>query len=176
MRISLRAVLIGLVAIVALGTLFGTGILSTVSSDKQQLQKIESNYCSTSGVSLVVDTGKTIPSVACAKNFAGTGWELFAATGQTVHGTSEYPSGFVCRINDFPSVSDQPCTTTPTSAEGSWAYYFATASTGNHWMFSGIGAGMRKPFCGDVDAWVYIEPGQKVREPSIAPKTFKCKN
>lgn len=180
MRISLRAVLIALVGLVAVGGLVSTGVLGTVAKTAPiENLSMASGFCLEDGVSLVIDYGTQADkemSISCGAKFSGNGWELFAATEQKVAGTTEYPIGFVCRINDFPTVADQPCTGTPTSAQGSWAYYYATAQLGDHWMFSAAGASMRKPACGDVEAWVFIAPGEKVHEPAINPLTFKCQN
>lgn len=178
MRLSLRAVLLALVGLVAIGGLVTSGALSTVSKSQTDTIASTEGFCSSEGVGLVIDYGTKSDrpaTIACSLSFIGSGWELFSATNQGVEGTSEYPSGFVCRINDFPSAAEQPCTSTPTSAQGSWAYYYATSQLGDHWMFSAAGAAMRKPSCGDVDAWVFINPGEKSHEPSTPPQTFKCK-
>jgi hypothetical protein len=177
MRISLRAVLFALIGLVAIGALVTSGALSSVPEGETSKSISASEFCSNSGISLLVDYGEKsgIPTTeACAENFTGNGWELFAAAGQVVEGTTEYPVGFVCRINNFPAPTDQPCTSTPTSAQGSWAYYYATSQLGNHWMFSATGATSRNPKCGDTDAWVFIEPGEESHEPSQQPRTFKC--
>lgn len=179
MRLPLRVVLISLIGMVAIGGLVTSGVLGTVSESPVTHPAKTSGFCSSAGVSLVIDYGTKAdrPTTAsCGFSFAGSGWDLFAATEQTVEGTSEYPTGFVCRINGFPKVADQPCTSTPTSAQGSWAYFYATSQLGDHWMFSAAGAGMRKPACGDVDAWVFINPGEKSHEPDITPMTFKCQH
>lgn len=176
MRVSVRAALIALIALVAIGGLFGTGVISTVSKPIDSTTASAAGFCTEAGVSLLVETGESDTIIACAKNFSDTGWQLFAATNQQVEGTSEYPVGFVCRINDFPSDSTESCTGTPTAASGSWAYYFASSETGNHWMLSGVGAATRKPKCGDVDGWVFIAPGELLHEPKAAPVTFQCKH
>ena len=175
MRISLRAVLFALVGLVAIVGLITSGALSTVSKSPVTAPAKTSGFCNSEGVSLVIDYGtktKRQPQISCGFSFSGTGWELFAATEQIVEGTSEYPAGFVCKINDFPE--DQTCSSTPTSAEGSWAYYYATAQLGDHWLFSAAGASMRKPNCGDADAWVFVNPGEKSHEPIVSPHTCKC--
>jgi hypothetical protein len=177
MRISLRAVLIALIGLVAIGALVTSGALSTVPEGSIPKSVTGTEFCANSGISLLVDYGtKSGISVtkACADNFSGNGWELFSAAGQTVEGTTEYPIGFVCRINNFPTPASQPCTSTPTSSQGSWAYYYATSELGDHWMFSATGATSRIPECGDTDAWVFIEPGEQSHEPAEQPKTFKC--
>lgn len=177
MRISLRTVLIALVGLVAIGGLISTGALSTVSKSPVTYPAKSSGFCSSDGVSLVIDYGKqsnTDPVISCGFSFTGTGWQLFAATEQKVEGTAEYPIGFVCRINGFPNAKEQPCTSTPTGAQGSWAYYYASAELGNHWLFSAAGASMRKPKCGDVEGWVFLNPGEKTHQPSVEPSTHLC--
>lgn len=177
MRISLRAVLIALVALVASGGLVTSGVLGTVSKSVDSDQSKTAGFCNSNGVSIVIDFGSESQNqtvVSCAKDFAGDGWQLFAATGQSVEGTSEYPVGFVCRINGYPKQKDQPCTSTPTGAQGSWAYYYATTQLGGNWLFSATGASMRKPKCGEVDAWVFINPGEKSHEPETKPVTYRC--
>ncbi len=175
MRFSLRTVLIALVALVAIGGLVSTGALSTVSGGDDKAGLNSAGFCKTDGVSLLLDYGTgEQPDIFCAESFEGTGWELFDATSQAVEGTTEYPVGFVCRINDFPSAEEQSCSSTPSGAEGSWAYYYASAELGNNWMFSAAGASMRKPKCGDVDAWVFLKSGEEAHEPSIAPMTRSC--
>ena len=179
MRISLRAVLFALIGLVAIGALISSGALSTVSESPVTHSAKTNGFCTSDGVSLLIDYGSKSdlkPATSCAFSFAGTGWELFSATDQRVEGTIEYPVGFVCRINDYPNISDQPCTSTPTSAQGSWAYYYATAQLGDTWMFSASGASGRKPACGDMDAWVFINPGETNHEPAQKPHTFKCAN
>ena len=177
MRFSRRTVLIALVALVAIGGLVSTGALSTVSGGDDKAGINSPGFCKTDGVSLLLDYGTGgQQDIFCAESFQGTGWELFTATSQVVEGTTEYPVGFVCRINDFPSAEEQSCSSTPSGAEGSWAYYYATAQLGDTWMFSASGASGRKPACGDMDAWVFIGPGEKNHEPVQKPNTFKCVN
>jgi hypothetical protein len=143
MRLSLRAVLFALVGLVAVGGLITNGVLGTVSESPVTHPAKTSGFCSSDGVSLVMDYGTKAnqPATAsCGFSFAGNGWDLFSATSQKVEGTTEYPTGFVCRINDFPSVEVQPCTSTPSAAQGSWAYYYASSQLGDHWLFSAAGA------------------------------------
>ena len=173
MRFSLRTVLIALVALVAIGGLFSTGAISTVSNGPAVSSSVMDSTCQTPGVSLVIEYGADRePQTACAENFAGTGWELFATTGQKVEGTTEYPVGFVCKINEYPA--EQSCSGTPSSDQGSWAYYFATFESGETWRFSPVGASTRKPQCGDFEGWVYLSPGEKAHPPLLAPRPMKC--
>ncbi len=180
MRISLRAVLIALIGLVAIGALVTSGALSTVSEPKEATTPAQSGeFCSSEGVSLLIEYGLGSDSdfsLTCVPSFSGNGWELFAAGGQKVEGTIEYPIGFVCRINDYPANEQQPCSSTPTPAQGTWAYYYASSALGDHWFYSASGASSREPACGDVDAWVFINPGEPNHEPTKKPKTFKCED
>ena len=174
MRISLRTVLIALVAFVAIGGLLSSGALSTVSESPSLSTITQDGTCQTDGISLVIEYGADRePTSACAIGFSGSGWDLFAASGQKVEGTSEYPVGFVCKINDYPG--DQSCATTPSSDQGSWAYYYATYDAGSNWKFSPAGASMRKPKCGDIDGWVFLKAGEQAHPPIFEPRPIKCK-
>ena len=176
MKISLRTVLIALVVLVAAG-----GVISTVPSDQKssgaQTEVLQRQCSVGEGVSLVVDfgtsSGKNIAEF-CVKNFESTGWELLAAAGLDAKGTSEYETGFVCRLDNWPSEAEQPCTKTPTNAQGTWAYF---NSKSNAWQFSGQGASSRKPGCGEVDGWRFVEPGEVASqsEPRLLPAASACK-
>ena len=176
MKISLRTVLIALVVLVAAG-----GVISTVPSEQKsdgtQNEVLQRQCSEGEGVSLVVDfgtsSGKNIGEF-CVKNFEATGWDLLAAAGLNAQGTSEYPTGFVCRLDNWPSEADQPCTKTPTNAQGTWAYF---NSKSNAWQFSAQGASSRKPACGEVDGWRFVEPGEVASqsEPRVNPAAAACK-
>jgi hypothetical protein len=179
MKISLRMVLVALVALVAIG-----GLISTIPSAEPSKQSSTSanfhdGQCSNeSGVSLIIDFGKSSgrePLVRCAHDFEGNGWQLFAAAGVEVSGTDEFATGFVCRVADWPSVAEQPCTSTPTAAQGTWAYFVSNEANG--WQFSGQGAAMRRPKCGTAEGWRFVESGEVASQsmPEVLPITFGCK-
>ena len=177
MKISLRMVLIALVAFVAIG-----GFISTIPSEPKATplaENIRSGQCeSGAGVSLVIDFGTSSDrevKEVCVTEFESTGWDLFAAAAVSAQGTSEYPTGFVCRLEGWPTAEAQPCTKTPTAAQGSWAYFIADAGS-QEWQYSGQGAAMRKPQCGAVDAWRFVEPGENVLQsmPRVEPSSFVC--
>jgi hypothetical protein len=179
MKISLRMVLVALVALVAI-----CGLISTIPSAESSKQsstsaRFHDGQCSNeSGVSLIIDFGKSSgrePLVRCSQDFEGNGWQLFAAAGVEVSGTDEFATGFVCRVADWPSVAEQPCTSTPTAAQGTWAYFVSNEAYG--WQFSGQGAAMRKPKCGTAEGWRFVEPGEVASQsmPEVLPITFGCK-
>ena len=171
-RIRLRWVLVALVALVALG-----GMISRVPNI--DLGFYSSKDCSVQSTTLLVDfgTGATPQSsLRCASNFTGTGWQLFAATGTRVEGTNQYPTGFVCRIEQTPSAAAEPCVSTPDAKTGHWAYFYATAADGPVWHYSLQGAAMRKPKCGDWDGWRFILPGENAATtpPRQEPAPYSC--
>jgi hypothetical protein len=179
MKISLRMVLVALVALVAIG-----GLISTIPSAESSKQsstsaRFHDGQCANEfGVSLIIDFGKSSgrePLVRCAQGFEGNGWQLFAAAGIEVSGTDEFETGFVCRVADWPSVAEQPCTSTPTAAQGTWAYFVSNEANG--WQFSGQGAAMRKPKCGTAEGWRFVESGEVASQsmPEVLPITFGCK-
>lgn len=172
-------VLVALVALVAIG-----GLISTIPSAESSKQsstsaRFHDGQCANEfGVSLIIDFGKSSgrePLVRCAQDFEGNGWQLFAAAGVEVSGTDEFATGFVCRVADWPSVAEQPCTSTPTAAQGTWAYFVSNEANG--WQFSGQGAAMRKPKCGTAEGWRFVESGEVASQamPEVLPITFGCK-
>jgi hypothetical protein len=175
MKISLRMVLIALVVLVAIGSMVST----IPSEDQTSAGKFIEGQCQENhGVSLVVDFGTSSNREAielCALDFKQTGWDIFAAVGLEVEGTSEYPTGFVCRLAGWPTLEEQPCSKTPTGAQGSWAYFSAAEDKG--WQFSGQGAAMRKPTCGTVEGWRFVESGEVASQswPRVDAKTSNCK-
>ncbi len=172
-------VLVALVALVAIG-----GLISTIPSAESSKQsstsaRFHDGQCANEfGVSLIIDFGKSSgrePLVRCAQDFEGNGWQLFSAAGVEVSGTDEFATGFVCRVADWPSVAEQQCTSTPTAAQGTWAYFVSNEANG--WQFSGQGAAMRKPKCGTAEGWRFVEPDEVASQsmPEVLPITFGCK-
>ena len=135
--------------------------------------------CTDDGVTLVVDYGTAASKlvVVCATHYGqsreDSGWGLFAAANQDVTGTSDYPAGFVCRINGYPSSKVATCDSTTNLGPGRWAYFKAVDSRG--WRYSHIGAAMDEPVCGNWEGWRYVRDGNSsTGVPRITPKPFKC--
>ena len=199
-QLPLRPVLIGLVVLVAAVGLTrivpsGPAAPSNSSPGSSATTGALDGPCNTQnpGVSLIVDFGKDsgrTPMVECARGFnvAGSsvsnelnGWQLFAAAGLSVTGTAEYPVGFVCRIEGYPLASDQPCTSTPTYAQGHWAYFVSKAGHGSsgNWAFSGAGSSEHKPSCGSADGWLFVKGDAATGDgsnqyPGVPAKVFSC--
>jgi hypothetical protein len=179
MPFRLRTVLIALVALVAAGSIWNTlsAAAPTESSKKAAAPTVfVEDKCNfeAQGVTEVIDYGDgTQPLIYCAADFVGTGWDLLNDH-VSVEGTSDYPTGFVCRINDVPNVENQDCANTPTYEEGSWAYFIADLDSAG-WVLSGTGASMRNPECGTSEAWVFTS-GKNIaqQKPSVEPVVFSC--
>jgi len=181
MRLSLRTVLIALVALVAIGGLFSalSGVSPTASATPSETAAVEiiaETQCTktTPGVSIVVEfSGASQDLEFCQQGFASDGWMLLTNIAE-VEGTEQYQTGFVCRINGWPAPADQDCIDTPKYSEGSWAYFLSNSKHG--WSFSGIGSRFHKPACGSAEAWLWVPGSQSPSQslPTIAPKTFKC--
>jgi len=185
MRLSLRAILIALVALVALGGLISLQTAKPAStvqpSSSASAVWLKGECLDQGGVTLVVDFGAASRKpklVRCSAAFQGTGWDVFAAAGVSVAGTNTYPSGFACRISGWPTIEDQSCADTPTYKQGHWAYFYASPKQPKLWILSGSGAALRKPECGSFEGWSFVEPGQGsgANPPGYAPNAQYCKD
>ena len=171
MRISLRTVLIALVALVAVGAIVNA--LPGASAPTAHSSSYSAGACATEGVTLLTSFGGNQKAV-CAHNFNGTGWDLFEATGTEVRGTDQYPVGFVCTVSGLPEGQD--CKDTPRYDEGTWAYFYAKPGD-TQWRFAGFGASMNRPGCGEAQAWVFADSATNPMDakPTGNPPTFDCK-
>jgi hypothetical protein len=173
MQLNLRRVLIALVALVAIG-----GIWSALFAGSDQ-SKTDAGVDSISGT-IVIDYGKSSGKPVETFDFdlplGSSSWDIFKSEGIQVQGTQDYPTGFVCRLNDWPSKDDQDCADVPTYSEGSWAYYVTNPEFGDGWFMSGVGAATHTPVCGGYEAWVWIAPGQSASStlPNFEPTTRGC--
>lgn len=180
MRLLVRLSLIGLVGLVAIGFALNNRVQTGSNpnpSTKSSPVSILNGQCETEGVSLVVDFGSESelqPIVKCISNYTDSSWNLFQAAGISVTGTSKYPVGFVCRIQNFPNEAQEPCLDMPNTAVGSWAYFVASAGS-KEWQYSTWGAATHKPACGTAEAWLFKLPSEDLEEPPInKPKTSVC--
>jgi hypothetical protein len=166
-RLSLRVVLIGLIAIVAIGA-----FISAPAANQSVKVNYSSGWCSGDGVSLTIEDAST--TTRCAKKFDGTSWQLFAATGQQVRGTSAYPTGFVCQINGYPSSQD--CIDTPRYDEGGWAFFIAKPGS-SKWQYALTGAATHFSECGSAETWLWVssKASPETSMPKTKPVTHKCK-
>lgn len=198
-RKLLRMTLVGLVALVVLAAIWpslsaavGFKLENTGEQHSNKYNQAISGACTPrhQGVTLVVDFGSLLPNskplVRCATSSKTklTGWTLFAASGFRVAGTSDYPTGFVCRINGYPTRAQQDCQHTPNSVEGTWVYYTAGSISSvpvaksffRTWHFSPMGASMSAPICGDYQGWRFVKlsDGKGPLLPRYSPRPFTC--
>ena len=133
MRNSLKIVLVVLVGLIALGGALTANPGSKVASTSNAFD----GGCNTGspGVTLVIERADAAPAITCTPNFTGSGWALLDGA-HDVDGTLNYPTGFACRIDGYPTSATQDCADTPTYAEGSWVYFYADSAT-EGWAFSG---------------------------------------
>lgn len=188
-RRFLRITLLALIALVALASVWqgisaGFGVTISVQSSQTPrpiafLGETKTGACVNEGITLVVDFGsraKRDPQIFCVIGEGPTGWQVLTESQLNPEGTLQYPTGFLCRLDDYPSKTEQDCANTPTVNEGHWAYFYASAATGNNWLASGIGAAQRKPLCGDYEGWLF-ESSKEYDEqavPAVTAKPFTC--
>src|SRR5690625_3732704 len=100
----------------------GTILAALFSLFPAQHAQAASGACQdNTGLNLVVDykdLGGGV-QIYCLENWkGGSAWSAFSQVA-TLEGTSQYPNSFVCRVNNKPGPSEEPCTSTP-SASAFW--------------------------------------------------------
>lgn len=167
------------VLLTAFGLIGVLGLNDNQTSEVETSKASTSGVCQTTGVTLVVDFGSGSGKetlAECAENFEGNGWDLLEQSGLVVEGTAQYPDAFVCRIEGWPSTTNQDCLDTPTYEEGSWVY-FKTLENGA-WVRSGQGAADPANVlkCGSAEGWVFITAAtpEQEQQPSVNPPKLEC--
>jgi hypothetical protein len=163
----LRYSLFGLIGLVAIGAVFSVGSKPGAKSAAPKAVHLVIDFGEKSGKPTVETEIRSLPIDA-------SGWATLEAARVQVQGTDEYPSGFVCRIQGWPTNSTQDCKTTPASNHGHWAYWIATRTTGSGWMLSGQGAAMHIPNCGDSEGWSWVDSNSTQNPPRIPPSETTC--
>jgi len=167
-------------ALVCLAASFGlANPSSAMGAALPSAQAFESST-SLKSVTLVIDYGvgsKLATKVVDLTDIPSStsGWALFGLAKQRVQGTKQFPVGFVCRINGWPSVKKQNCAGTPAYRDGHWAYYVTNYQLGPGWLLSGQGAATHIPDCGSYEGWSWIPGGQPNRPPRYKVETRACK-
>lgn len=183
-RVPFGSVLIGLIAIVAVGGLIASTApnQSPKSRQAELIESVSNGACQKTGITLVVDFGSNSNRdlvKKCVQGFTGNGWQLIEAAGIAVEGTNEYPEAFVCRLANFPSAADEDCLGTPEFRNGSWVYFYSSKEISDEptWTQSPNGAASRNPGCGEFEAWLFVNASNDSARklPSISPKPFLCK-
>jgi hypothetical protein len=172
-KLNIRATLISLIVLVAVGAAVnqftGSALFSSQVSGGGQ-----------KSVTLVIDFGPDSGRQTVVKNIDlmpadTTGWGVFAKAGISIQGTNQYPTGFVCRIDGWPTVEMQNCESTPLSTQGHWAYFVTNTKLGQGWLMSGQGAAMHKPDCGSFEGWRWVAPADdSSSQPRVAPALVSC--
>jgi hypothetical protein len=109
----------------------------------------------TSGVTVTVDFTAFggVEQTRCAAGAQTSGITAMQNAGFTPAGTTHYGLAFVCRINNLPSPTQDPCVNTPPPT-AYWAYYHALSGA-TTWSYSSSGASSYKPPLGSIDAWAF---------------------
>jgi hypothetical protein len=179
-KVPFRAVLISLIAIVAVGGLVVPNLQNGPTKINSNQNVSTNGACTNHGITLIVDFGKETklePIQKCVVAEGLSGWQVLQHAGLQVFGTAEYPNSFVCRINDWPSQKIEDCAGTPGLVGGSWVYFYSKPGS-NGWLRSPVGAATRKPICGEVEGWLFVNrlaDDQKFASPKIYPNPFSCR-
>ena len=173
MRLNLRVALILLIGLVAAGGLW-SGFQSPRSESVDSAAE-----ASLKSVTLVVDFGadsgrqvKTLKVENLPKD--ASGWDVIVKSGTAVKGTIQYPTGFVCRLDGWPTEGSQDCADTPAFTEGHWAYFVTSKKLGNGWLLSGQGAASHISSCGEFEGWKWVGSGEDVTPPDVVPAVGDC--
>lgn len=174
-RKIVRIALLALIALVAASALFGRFVV-VEQKETSILPKVQDGNCkslSEDGVTVVIQYENQTRQF-CVGYAKQSGWDLLNSINASPTGTAQYPTGFVCKLFGYPR--EQDCKDTPKPSEGTWNYFFATADIGKSWIYSVTGASIRKPKCGDIEAWVFEEPtsGTSAEPPTVNPEPLSC--
>jgi len=176
-------ILLGIAVIYAsaptLGKLVGIKIPDPMATFAER--GVSEGACADDGVTLVIDFGtktKRPPKVYCATHYGDVstdnGWNIFVAAHRKVQGTANYPTGFVCRIDGFPSVRTENCRDTPSASAGHWSYFKATGAAG--WAYSHVGAAQDSVTCGNWIGWRFVNADESMyAQPRIPAVPFVCR-
>jgi len=179
-KVPFRAVLISLIAIVAVGGLVVPNLQNEPMSVGSIQNVSQDGTCIKNGTTLIVDFGEEstlLPIQKCVVAEGVSGWQVLQSAGLQVSGTAEYPNSFVCRINNWPSQKTEDCAGTPGLLGGSWVYFYSKPGS-DGWLRSPVGAATRKPICGEVEGWLFVNrlaDDQKFAMPTITPRPFICR-
>jgi hypothetical protein len=173
MRLNLRVALLLLIGLVAIG-----GVWSGLQAPSPA-KTVGVSESAAKSATLVIDFGAQsgrdlmVLKVENLKADA-TGWDVLSQSGTTVKGTSQYPTGFVCRLDGWPTEESQTCQDTPGFRDGHWAYFVTSKQLGGNWILSGQGAATHIPECGAFEGWKWVGSGEETTPPSASPKLGDC--
>jgi Bacterial Ig domain len=98
-----------------------------------------------------------------------TGYAALQVAGFTTEGDQQDGDAFICRINDEPSPSQDPCITTPPGS-AYWSYWHADAGQ-TTWTPSSLGATIYQPPAGSIDGWAFGAGRPPTFTPAVARST-----
>jgi hypothetical protein len=118
---------------------------------------VVSGACTTSkGVTVVVNFGSLGGGTQVKCNTSATastsGYTAMNAVGFVTKGTAHDGEGFICRINNKPSPTQEQCIKTP-PATAYWSYWHA--ANGGSWTYSSLGAMSHKVEAGGFEGWSF---------------------
>ena len=173
MRINLRVALFLLIGLVTLGSVW-TGLSGQPSASDSKAPTGQHK-----SATLVVDFGaesgrpNKVIQVTNLPNEA-SGWDLLVQSKTTVEGTDQYPTGFVCRLDGWPTEQTESCDETPAYSDGHWAYFVTSKKLGGGWLLSGQGAATHVSECGGYEGWKWVGPNENSTPPSVSPSAGNC--
>lgn len=173
MRLNLRVALLLLIGLVAIGGTW-SGWQATNSSGEGVLSGAEAKFAT-----LVIDFGENSgrdPQVIELSDLPAeaTGWDLLVQSGVDLEGTDQYPIGFVCRLEAWPTKATEACDDTPSYADGHWAYFITSKDISQGWLLSGQGASSHVVDCGGFEGWKWVGPGEEANPPIVPAEIRKC--
>ena len=162
-RMSAGLVLAGVLVGIGAGVSVAAGSAGPAGADPM------ASCTTTTGVIVAVDFSHWGGNVerGCAAAPA-TGYDALGAAGFTTAGDEQDGPAFICRIDDEPPPSEDPCITTP-PATAYWSYWHADAGQST-WSESMVGAMSYQPLPGSVDGWAF-GAGQP---PSVPPSAVRA--
>lgn len=169
MRLNLRVALFLLIGLVAIG-----GLWSGFQTTPDGLERAGFKTAT-----LVIDFGEATGKQPLVVELADipadeTGWDLLVRSGVIVEGTAQYPTGFVCRLDGWPTAAAESCDQTPAYSDGHWAYYVTSQDISQGWLLSGQGAASHVVECGGLEGWKWVGPREEATPPSLFPEIREC--
>jgi hypothetical protein len=95
-----------------------------------------------------------------------TGYQALQVAGFVTVGDQQDGNAFICRIDDEPPPSEDPCVTTPPGS-AYWSYWHADSGQ-TTWTLSALGATSYQPPPGSVDAWAFGAGKPPTFSPAVA--------
>lgn len=102
-----------------------------------------------------------------------TGYDALNAAGFTTEGTQRDGPAFICRIDGYPTASNDACAVTPPSSR-SWSYWHANAGD-TTWSYSRLGATAYQPQPGSIDLWTFASTDidSATSKPNFTPASVR---